>query len=200
MHQVVAFHRRLESPGQLNCAGVVDYDVDSAKGCHGLIHRGLDLIFKTDVRDAGEAFPAGCFELFNRGVDRAREPGNLETLVHDIQEDGSTPVLMTSAWSLPFHYRQDLFRVGAVGYNNPLRYDRCEVETWGSPVYVRQGLEMHNDIVREVARSNGTVFIDQERLMGKDLEWFGDVVHLSSPGTNRFIRNIVDAFVAQGLL
>ncbi len=36
--------------------------------------------------------------------------------------------------------------------------------------------------------------------MGKDLEWFGDVVHLSNPGTDRFVRNIVDAFVAHGLL
>jgi len=41
--------------------------------------------------------------------------------------------------------------------------------------------------------------IDQEKLLRKDLVWYGDVCHLSEEGTERFIDNIINFFIELGL-
>jgi hypothetical protein len=45
--------------------------------------------------------------------------------------------------------------------------------------------------VRELAQTHNVFLIDQEKLMGKDLYYFGDVCHLSEAGTEKFIDNII---------
>ncbi len=137
------------------------------------------------------------------GADYMAEPifkDNLETLVDEIRASGGEPILMTFAWSIPPQYSLSSFQSGGVGYNNPDNYDSCPVEMWGTPAYVREGLDRHNAVTRKVAEQKKVRLIDQEELMGKSLEWFGDPVHLSEPGTQKFIQNTVDYFVAQKLL
>lgn len=121
--------------------------------------------------------------------------GNMLTLINDIRSDGATPILMTFAWNIPAGYTREAFQSHAVGYNNPNNYDSWPVEIWGSPDYVREGLRRHNGILYELAKSHDVLLIDQERLMGKDLKWFGDMCHFSEEGTERFIEHIVDFFV-----
>ncbi len=125
---------------------------------------------------------------------------NLSTLVEKIRVDGATPVLMTLAFSLPPHYTFEAFASDRIGYNNPTNYDRWPVELWGPPRYVRKGLDDHNRIVRGLAERHRVPLLDQERLMGKDLRWFGDVCHLSEEGTDRFIENVAERFAREGWL
>jgi hypothetical protein len=124
---------------------------------------------------------------------------NLITLIKAIRQNGSTPILMTFACSIPPNYTIESFKSKALGYNNPTNYDSCPVELWGPPGYVREGLQEHNRIVRQLAKDYDVLLIDQEKLMGKDLYWFGDVCHLSVKGTEKFIRNIAGFFIEQGL-
>jgi hypothetical protein len=125
---------------------------------------------------------------------------NLSTLVERVHLDGATPVLMTFAWSIPPNYTYEAFAAHRIGYNNPTSYDRWPVELWGSPEYVRRSLDARNRIVRRLAERRSVPLLDQERLMGKELRWFGDVCHLSDEGTDRFIENIADRFAREGWL
>lgn len=125
---------------------------------------------------------------------------NVMTLIDAARETGSTPILMTFAWTIPDNYSMESFKAGGLGYNNPTRYDSWPVELWGPERYVREGLEANNGAVSDLARANNVLLIDQKKLMGNDLHWFGDVCHLSEEGTDRFISNIVDFFVDQGLV
>jgi len=125
---------------------------------------------------------------------------NLSTLVERIRLDGATPVLMTFAWSIPTNYTYEGFASQRIGYNNPTNYDRWPVELWGTPEYVRKGLDAHNRIVRRLSERHRVPLLDQESLMGRDLRWFGDACHLSEEGTDRFIENIAGLFAREGWL
>jgi lysophospholipase L1-like esterase len=125
---------------------------------------------------------------------------NLLTLIKAARENGSVPILMTFAWTIPDGYTRESFKSGSLGYNNPTAYDSWPVELWGPVGYVREGLQAYNKIVREISRTENVFLIDQEYLMGKDPYWFGDVCHLSEEGTDEFIKNIVTFFVERGLI
>ena len=125
---------------------------------------------------------------------------NLTRLVDMAAEDGATPVLMTFAWSVPPGYSYEAFTAGRIGYHNPTHYDRWPVELWGPPAWVVEGLGRHNAVVRDLARSRGLPFLDQEALIGKDLRWFGDPCHLSDAGTDRFVENVAALFAREGWL
>lgn len=147
--------------------------------------------------------------LGRRGIARTNQAGfaatetfrsNLEAIVDLCLLEGATPVLMTFAWSLPESYSYQAFESEQVGYNNPEHYDRYPAELWGSPDYVREGLRRHNAVIRQIAESKGVPLLDQERLMGKDLVWFGDICHFSEPGTGRFVSNLVRFLLDSGLI
>jgi len=124
---------------------------------------------------------------------------NIMKLIAAIREDGATPILMSFAWNIPVDYTYEAFQSNSLGYRNPENYDRWPAELWGPPEYVREGLQRNNRIISELARTEGVLLIDQETLMGKSLQWFGDPVHFSDEGVERFIANIGEFFLAQGL-
>lgn len=124
---------------------------------------------------------------------------NLTDLVGAIKNHDSIPILMTFAWSMPQNYSKESFESNSLGYNNPTNYDRWPVELWGPVAYVREGLKSHNNIVRTLAKMHDVFLIDQEKLMGKDLYYFGDVCHLSEAGTEKFIDNITSFFNEKNL-
>jgi lysophospholipase L1-like esterase len=125
---------------------------------------------------------------------------NLTQIVDMAAEDRATPVLMTFAWSVPPDYSYEAFAAGRIAYDNPTNYDRWPVELWGPRGWVVEGLQRHNAVVRELARSRRLPFIDQEALIGKDLRWFGDPCHLSEAGTDRFVENVAALFAREGWL
>lgn len=117
---------------------------------------------------------------------------NLRALVASVRSNGGIPVLMTFASFIPDDYSQEKFSSGELPYNNPTRYDYCPVELWGDVAYVKKGLQRLNAIVRRLASELDVDLIEQaERLSAVSLN-FGDSVHFSELGTDRFIANITD--------
>ena len=125
---------------------------------------------------------------------------NITILVENILQDGGTPVLMTFAWSIPANYSQEAFIDNSLGYDNSDDYVNYPVELWGSVEYVREGLQRHNRILRQIAIEYDVLLLDQEKLMADNLEWFGDVCHFSEKGTGKFIDNVTNFLVQRRLL
>lgn len=117
---------------------------------------------------------------------------NLRALVERVRQDGGLPVLITFAWYIPPDYSLAAFEAGKLGYVNPDKYDSTAVEVWGPPAYVEEGLRLHNDAVRRVARETGAPLLDQEKMLWGRAELFGDVCHFNEAGTVEFIGNVVD--------
>lgn len=124
---------------------------------------------------------------------------NITMLVEEVRKNGGTPILMTFAWSIPDTYSLDNMINGTLAYNNPAKYDQQPVELWGSIEYVREGLQRHNRVIRQISRENNILLLDQENLIGKNLHWFGDICHLSEEGTDKFIDNIMFFFIENRL-
>ena len=125
---------------------------------------------------------------------------NLIKLINMIRNDNGVPILMTFAWHIPPNYTKQRFDQNALGYNNPSSYDKWPVELWGDLDYVREGLRRHNMIIRAIAKKFNIPLIDQETNLSKDISNFGDVVHLSEVGTDRFISAITDFFLSHKFL
>jgi hypothetical protein len=71
---IQALERRLERPGESDCARVVHEHVDSAEGGDRLVDRRANLLLHAHVDDAGEhPRRSRCLHLFLRGVDGARK-------------------------------------------------------------------------------------------------------------------------------
>jgi hypothetical protein len=64
----------------------------------------------------------------------------------------------------------------------------------------RCGATLRHHVERGVSRFiPSTLLLDQERLIGADLRWFGDFCHFNDEGTARFIENIADFIVQRRL-
>jgi hypothetical protein len=107
---------------------------------------------------------------------------------------------MTFAWVIPENYTAEAFEAGKLGYVNPENYDRPAVELWGPVPYVREGLRRHDEVVRRVAEQMSVALLDQKRLMADRIELFGDVCHFNEPGTDEFIKHIVDFLLENGFI
>jgi hypothetical protein len=126
----------------------------------------------------GEAMASGF-----RSIGSLR--ANLRDLVAATRAAGAEPVLSTFAWAIPSGYDREAFERGAAGYANPERYDPKPVEFWGPLPWVREGLVRTNVAIHEVARETGAPLFDAERILGRELRWFGDVCHPSAAGVER---------------
>lgn len=119
---------------------------------------------------------------------------NMEQLLADIESDGAIPIIMTFAWALPSDYDSAAVLAHLNGYNTS--DDKSwrhygHVDTWGPYDFVKEGLTRHNSVIRGIASSRKIPLIDQEKIMGGDLNLFVDVCHFSSPGRDMFIDNIL---------
>lgn len=125
---------------------------------------------------------------------------NLENLIDLVRKDGGVPILMTFVWNIPSNYNFEDFVSNNVGYYNPDNYNKCPVELWGSPEYVRVGLMRINDMIKEVACNKNVLLIDQDNMMSQDISLLGDVRHFNDRGIDQFIDNIVNYFNIHNLL
>lgn len=130
----------------------------------------------------GEVKTVGPFETnFTRILDLAREKGE--------------PVLlMKFSYYLAPGYTLEKFEDRALDYC----LHSCPVEIWGAPLHILAGLEAHNGIIEELARTHAgsVLFVDQQRAMPKDGEHFNDICHLSQKGSGVFVENIMRALPA----
>lgn len=118
---------------------------------------------------------------------------NMTLLVKEIKKNGAVPVLMTFAWDIPDNYTREAFESGKAGYAKS-NFKTHPVELWGSPEFVKEGLQRHNKVIREISKEYNVLLLDQENLMGKNMRWFEDVCHLSEDGVNRFVRYIAEFY------
>jgi hypothetical protein len=125
---------------------------------------------------------------------------NIRELVKLVREDGAIPILLTQAFNIPPNYSKDAFYKNALGYNNPTNYNRNPVELWGEVAYVAEGIRKNNETIRRIASEENAMLIDQDAMLSHDITNFGDVVHLSEEGTDRFVKYVTDLFVRQQLL
>lgn len=163
---------------------------------HSLIARKVYNFFY-DRKHGGNVsyvFPDQSHENLSHFASEKTLRNNLELMIELAKKNGIKPILVTFANSIPDNYSRASFDGHSLGYNNPTNYDAVPVELWGSPAYVREGLDRNNKMIRDLAGQLGVPLIDQEALIGKDLKWFGDVCHLSEEGTDRFVENITSFF------
>ena len=57
-----------------------------------------------------------------------------------------------------------------------------------------------NDILRQVAGETGSLFVDNDALLGGRPELFKDFIHYTKPGVEQLARNYANAIVSAGLL
>jgi len=142
----------------------------------------------------------GCFLESSQYLSARTFEQNIRQLIADIRQNGGVPILMTFAYSIPPYYSLEGFLNNMLGYNNNGERNQCPVEVWGSVPYVKEGLQIHNGIIRKLAAELEVPLVDQESAMGKDLNWYSDVCHFSEVGTDLFIQNITDFFATKGVI
>lgn len=120
---------------------------------------------------------------------------NLTTIIEASRAHGAEPVLLTFAYHLPAHYSRQAFLAGELDYHNPDQYDARDVFNWGSPDYVRTGLERQNARVRALAAQYGVRLVDIDQAMSHRGEWFGDVCHFNATGVEVFAGQIASALL-----
>lgn len=121
---------------------------------------------------------------------------NLRQLIEAIYQNGSVPVLMTFAISIPESYTHEKFARGEAGYSKNLTgNDFWSMEGWGEPADVREGISRHNRVIRKLASEYQLNIIDQQSLLNGNPEYFGDVCHFSESGVEVFIDNISHFFM-----
>ncbi|HSC75244.1 MAG TPA: GDSL-type esterase/lipase family protein [Pseudomonadales bacterium] len=118
---------------------------------------------------------------------------NLEQIVAISKSIGAKPVLMTFAFHIPGNYSRQAFLDKQLDYSNPDNYDSREVNNWGPPEYVREGLTRQNKIIRDVAEKNGVALIDVDAKMSEQGRWFGDVCHFNDAGVDVFTALVAEA-------
>jgi lysophospholipase L1-like esterase len=123
---------------------------------------------------------------------------NLHQLLELVRADGATPVLMTFAWTIPEGYNEERFKAGSLGYVNPEKYDQWPVELWGPVPFVREGLQRHDAVVRKLAKEMNALLLDQQQLMGDQIELFGDICHFNERGTDQFVDQLTDFLLRNG--
>ena len=118
---------------------------------------------------------------------------NLQKIVDLAALRGQKTLLMTFAYCLPDSYTFEAFEKGELGYAQGV--DPAQpVEIYGAAENVIKGLEAHNQVIRQVAESSNTYFIDQEKFLRGDMDSFIDVCHFSQSGISRFAGKIGNYF------
>ena len=64
---------------------------------------------------------------------------------------------------------------------------------WGKPAHVTRAVAVHNEVVRQLARSERRPLVDQAREMPRGERYFNDPCHLTDEGAERFVDHLVRA-------
>lgn len=137
-----------------------------------------------------EFIPAGDprqeWLLYGNDV-KSAEPfrDNLDKIIRLAKNRGQRVLLMTFAHRIPEDYTREGFSAGLTDY---VECDRVgdAVEYYGSVENVTGGLEIHNGIIRDLAKKPDLYFINQAKLLASDSKGFTDVCRLSEQGVKRF--------------
>lgn len=120
---------------------------------------------------------------------------NLSRIVGLARERGALPVLMTFAHAPVEGYTRERFQAKTLGYAQGKQ--EKEIELWGSPGHIIEGLRVHNQVIEGLAREREVLLVDQHALMGSDLRYFVDICHFSPEGAEVFAAHLADALSAE---
>lgn len=119
---------------------------------------------------------------------------NLRRMVRRIRERGAAPVLATE----PSCYRptyEESARDGVPG----LEYWYDKLSPLEYPALI-EGITRYNEAVREIAREEGVVLCDLDRLMPDDVKLFASPVHHTDDGEVHVATFVADALAGAGLV
>ena len=125
---------------------------------------------------------------------------NVGAIIDLARASGTTVLLGSFAYSIPDNYTRRAFLDHQLGYVNPDNYDRRDIFNWGTPEYVREGLNRNNQVLKALAPETNTGLIDIDKLMSGRMEWFGDPAHFNDAGTDAFTNILLAHFKQQGWL
>lgn len=125
---------------------------------------------------------------------------NVREIVQLTKMYNGVPVLMTFAYTIPNNYTRQSFNKNKLGYINPDHYDRWPVEGWGSPDYVRNGLNQINTGLRDFAMTENIELVDIDQQLSGQIDLFGDFCHFNEEGVDVFVRIVTDRFIQKGWL
>ena len=80
--------------------------------------------------------------------------------------------MMTYAYYIPPDYSRERFEKGQLDYARSTVVKGSPIEIWGLAVNVRKGMDVHNNVLREFAKTDGVFFVDQQALLGNHAENF----------------------------
>ena len=117
---------------------------------------------------------------------------NLRQIVEIATRKGDPIVLMTFSFYLPQDYTPEKFNSRSLDYSLHL----VPVELWEQPEHVVATISKHNEVVREIAASyDRVIFVDQNRGIPKNGEYFNDIAHLTHKGSQWFVENLVSSLL-----
>lgn len=123
---------------------------------------------------------------------KTREPfrRNMSRIIETAQLRGDPLLLMTFAFHYPEDYNLQSFTEKTLDYAE----HKSPVEIWGYSDHVVKGLDRHNEVIRSLSRKYESVsFVDLDREIPKNREYFDDVCHFTPEGSSFFARVIVES-------
>ncbi len=74
------------------------------------------------------------------------------------------------------------------------------VTTWGKPMNVKNGIEIHNNLLERISHEQSTYFFDMSKELPKDSTMFCDVCHLSEQGAQMFSSKLSSYIISNALI
>jgi hypothetical protein len=117
---------------------------------------------------------------------------NLTDILRLAERKREPVFLMTFAYYIADGYTQEQFLNKTLDYT--LHKPETPIEMWGTPDNVAKGIEVHNAIIRELARQYGHAeLIDQQALMPASGRYYLDICHLTIDGATRWVEPVLRA-------
>ncbi|QRR03681.1 hypothetical protein [Dyadobacter sandarakinus] len=123
---------------------------------------------------------------------------NLRVIIRQAKESGAKMLLLSYASCFPEN-------VVLTGEDADLKhYCKCSfavpISIWGKAEYVKAGIATHNQVIRKLASSTPTLYMDMERAMHGDPRFFCDVCHVSKTGAQYFAKTLADFLITNNVL
>lgn len=115
---------------------------------------------------------------------------NLEEIVNSARDKGTRVLLMTYAYHAPAGLVLDDPHAEHADYAS----GKSAFFMWGKPVHVIKAVDVHNEVIRELAAQHPEVtLVDQAKLMPRSGKVFVDCCHLTRPGCKPFVEHMLSA-------
>lgn len=112
---------------------------------------------------------------------------NLTKVIDLANAKNEQVILMSFAYHIAEGYTKEKF------LNKELEYTQHKraIEIWGKPALVEKGIQVHNNIIKEIAEKESHVsYVDQNQSIKKDASNFLDICHLTDKGCAEWARNL----------